>query len=213
MKDVQFCDVFYMDRMEAEPGDSFSPFLPRDALQRASSFLSTKRRADFLWTRLIVAALAKSRKLDVQLAENPPYSPVIHSDRPLFCSISHTATVVGAALCSRPVAVDLEVMRKDRPIQEISDRCFGKDFLSFFPEKNRLVEFYKAWGVRECAIKMNARFTSDAGKTTIVLSEKEPVRISHWVSQNTSFTLAFAGEATPSSRKLSLGQLKGLLGL
>ena len=120
-----FCDCIYLERINAKPDAGLLTYLLPDVIDRAESFLSPKRQSDFLWTRLLLVALAKVRGLAVQFRENPPYSPIVLSDSPLYSTISHTATFVGAALATSPVAIDLEVLRADRPLEAIT----GSDVL------------------------------------------------------------------------------------
>ncbi len=188
--------------------------LASDARERVKSFLSEKRRADFLWARLLLLELAKERSLtDVTFKENPPYSPEVTSDRVLYCSISHTKTFVGAALSTSPVAIDLEVLREDRPMEAISERCFGIDFLRNFKDCERTLAFYKAWGIHECAVKLKGKMLQ-RGKTLSIrrLEENEAVRITHYpVGENTLCTLASAGGFTTAPRTVTLSQIKEML--
>ena len=132
-----FCDCIYLERIDAKPDAGLLTYLLPDVIDRAERFLSPKRQSDFLWTRLLLVALAKVRGLAVQFRENPPYSPIVLSDSPLYSTISHTATFVGAALATAPVAIDLEVLRADRPLEAIAERCFGPVFLSYFHSPKR----------------------------------------------------------------------------
>ena len=89
-----FCDCIYLERIDAKPDAGLLAYLLPDVIERAESFLSPKRQSDFLWTRLLLVALGKVRGLEVQFRENPPYSPIVLSDSPLYSTISHTATLV-----------------------------------------------------------------------------------------------------------------------
>ena len=190
-----FCDCIYLERIDAKPDDDLLAFLLPDVIGRAEGFLSRKRQSDFLWTRLLLVALAKVRALNVQFRENPPYSPIVLSDIPLYSTISHTATFVGAALATSPVAIDLEVLRPERPLEAISERCFGKDFLSFYSPAERVTAFYKAWGVHECAVKLNGKLAVNRGDVRIQMPDNKGVQISHApIGRKTLFTQALVGD-------------------
>ena len=186
-----FCDCIYLERIDARPDVGLLASLLPDVIERSESFLSPRRRSDFLWTRLLLVALAKARGLHVQFRENPPYSPIVLSDAPLYSTISHTATFVGAALATKPVAIDLEVLRPERPLEAISERCFGRDFLSRFPPEEKVSAFYKAWGAHECAVKLNGKLIVDGSDVRIRMPDNRGVQIVHApIGKKTLFTQA-----------------------
>jgi len=185
------CDCIYLERIDAKPDADMLAFLLPDVIHRAESFLSSKRQADFLWTRLLLVALAKARGLHAQFRENPPYSPIVLSDAPLYSTISHTATFVGAALATKPVAIDLEVFDPKLPLEAISERCFGRDFLSRFPPEEKVSAFYKAWGAHECAVKLNGKLIVDGSDVRIRMPDNRGVQIVHApIGKKTLFTQA-----------------------
>lgn len=198
-----FCDCIYLERIDAKPDAGLLTYLLPDVINRAERFLSPKRQSDFLWTRLLLVALAKVRGLAVQFRENPPYSPIVLSDSPFYSTISHTATFVGAALATAPVAIDLEVLRADRPLEAIAERCFGPDFLSYFPPEEKVTAFYKAWGVHECAVKLNGKFVVDGSDVRIRMPNNRSARIVHApivhapIGKKTLFTQALAADFRP----------------
>lgn len=193
-----FCDCIYLERIDAKPDAGLLTYLLSDVINRAERFLSPKRQSDFLWTRLLLVALAKVRCLAVQFRENPPYSPIVLSDSPFYSTISHTATFVGAALATAPVAIDLEVLRANRPLEAIAERCFGPDFLSCFPPEEKVTTFYKAWGVHECAVKLNGKFVVDGSDVRIRMPNNRSARIVHApIGKKTLFTQALAADFRP----------------
>ncbi len=208
MPQTSFCDYFILKRPETKPDTALLRLLAQDALTRSSEFMSEKRRVDFLWTRLLLVALAKHRGLNVSFVENPPYSPNVSDS--LFCTITHTGTFVGAALSTAPVAVDLEIVREDRPIEAIADRCFGADFLGLFPQSERLLAFYKAWGTRECSIKLQAKLTRENRDFQILVKGHDPLRIEHEIL-NAKTVSTIASVLAPTVKEITLGQLQALL--
>ena len=193
-----FCDCIYLERIDAKPDAGLLTYLLPDVINRAERFLSPKRQSDFLWTRLLLVALGKVRGLAVQFRENPPYSPIVLSDSPLYSTISHTATFVGASLATAPVAIDLEVLRADRPLEAIAERCFGPFFLSYFPPEEKVTAFYKAWGVHECAVKLNGKFVVDGSDVRIRMPNNRGARIVHApIGKKTLFTQALAADFRP----------------
>ncbi len=208
MPQTSFCDYLILKRPETKPEKALLSLLAQDALTRSSEFMSEKRRVDFLWTRLLLVALARHRGLNASFVENPPYSPRVSDS--LFCTITHTGTYVGAALSTAPVAVDLEVVREDRPIAAISERCFGADFLGLFPESNRLLTFYKAWGTRECSIKLQAKLIRENRDFEILLEDNEALRIEHEIIDSKTVS-TIASVLCPTVKEITLNELQELL--
>ncbi len=96
------------------------------------------------------------------------------------------------------MAIDLEVLRADRPLEAIAERCFGSDFLSYFPPEEKVTAFYKAWGVHECAVKLNGKFSVDGSIVRIRMPDNRGVRIVHApIGKNTLFTQALAADFRP----------------
>ena len=214
MNNTPFCEILTLRRIDSVPEMRLTELLAFDARERVKSFLSEKRRADFLWARLLLLMMAKERSLtELTFKENPPYSPEVSSLRPLYCSISHTKTFVGAALSTSPVAIDLEVIREDRPMDAISERCFGIDFLGNFRDCDRTLAFYKAWGIHECAVKLKGKMLRTGKILSIRMPEEnEAVRITHCpVGEKTLCTLASAGGFTARPRTTTLAQIKETL--
>ncbi len=205
---LSFCDYLILKRPETRPEKTLLRFLGQDALDRSSEFMSEKRRVDFLWTRLLLVALAKGRGLNATFEENPPYSPRVSDS--LFCTITHTRTFVGAALSTAPVAVDLEVIRANRPIVAIAERCFGVNFLELFSESERLLAFYKAWGTRECSIKLQAKLLRENQRFEILLEGYESLGIEHEIFA-TDTVSTVASVLKPSVKEITVSQLQELL--
>lgn len=208
MPQTSFCDYFILKRPETKPEKALLNLLAQDALTRSNEFMSEKRRVDFLWTRLLLIALARHRGLNASFVENPPYSPRVSDS--LFCTITHTGTYVGAALSTEPVAVDLEVIREDRPIAAIAERCFGVDFLGLFPQSERLLAFYKAWGTRECSIKLQAKLARKNRNFEILLDGFEALRIEHEIIDSKTVS-TIASVLAPTVKEITLSELQNLL--
>ena len=98
------------------------------------------------------------------------------------------------------MAIDLEVLRADRPLEAIAERCFGPVFLSYFPPEEKVTAFYKAWGVHECAVKLNGKFVVDGSDVLIRMSNNRGVRIVHApIGKKTIFTQALATDFRPDN--------------
>ena len=205
MPQTSFCDYFILKRPERKPDKALLRLLAQDALTRSNEFMSEKRCVDFLWTRLLLVALAKFRGLNASFVENPPYSPKVSDS--LFCTITHTSTFVGAALSTSPVAVDLEVIRENRPIAAIAERCFGADFLGLFSQSEQLLAFYKAWGTRECSIKLQAKLVRESREFRVSLDGYEPLGIEHAVLYSKTVS-TIASVLTPTVKEMTLADLK-----
>ncbi len=158
-----FCRVFLIPRQDAPPSDAFKRRLSAEVLSRASTFTNTKRIADFLWGRLLLTQLLEEYAPQATLVEAPPGSPLIAgSSKPLYTTISHTQTYVGAALSTSPVAIDLEVMAAHRARQATYDRVFGDgawEASVLLLKVDPTLTFYQMWGLYECAVKLSGRVT------------------------------------------------------
>ncbi len=160
-----------------EHDDLFLKDLPEAVLARARSFLSAKRRREFLFNRLLLYKMAKT--LDLRVFEDPPRSPSLVSvdGAPFFASISHTSGAVALMIAESPCALDAEVMIPARATQHLTARVFGEDAVSTIAA-DPVLGFYTLWGLRECAVKMRARFVKpqkDQGPA-ILLSEQTSAR-------------------------------------
>lgn len=79
-----FCDCIYLERIDAKPDAGLLAYLLPDVIDRAESFLSPKRQSDFLWTRLLLIALAKVRGLAVQFRETRPTRRLFYPTAPFI---------------------------------------------------------------------------------------------------------------------------------
>lgn len=142
------------------PDASLLQSLPEEVLARARGFQSLKRQTEFLWGRLIFYAVFRALAPQAGLVERPPLTPQIlmpdGSER-IFASIAHTAgciAVMGAPFCC---ALDAELMKPGRVNAQLTDRVFGQG-ASRLIAQDPVSGFYRLWGLREAAVKMQARF-------------------------------------------------------
>ena len=153
---------------ELPPAHLVERWLTDTAKHRAASFASLKRRADYLWVRLMLRYLLKRFfEYGAVLKERPPFSPlVVGRDgdliTPLFSTISHTGTFVGVGVASCPIAIDLEVVSSDRPVENLYKRLYGEDQFELIKD-DPVNAFYRAWGMNECAVKLPGVFVTDKG--------------------------------------------------
>ena len=108
---------------ESLPGDRLLANVSAEALLRAASFLSPKRRLEFLWSRVLLAKLLENEP-QAAVVEIPPRSPRIEGADVSETSISHTKTWIGAIVSSVPVGIDMEVMQPSRVNEAIFTRLF-----------------------------------------------------------------------------------------
>ena len=153
---------------ELPPADLVESWLTDTAKHRAASFASLKRRADYLWVRLMLRYLLRRFfEYGAILKERPPFSPLIVGRdgdliTPLYATISHTGTFVGVGIASCPIAIDLEVISKDRPVEDLYKRLYGEDQFARVAD-DPVNAFYRAWGMNECAVKLPGVFVTDQG--------------------------------------------------
>mgnify|MGYP005980293013 FL=1 len=142
---------------ESLPGDRLLANVSAEALLRAASFLSPKRRLEFLWSRVMLAKLLENEP-QAAVVEIPPRSPRIEGADVSETSISHTKTWIGAVVSSVPVGIDMEVMQPSRVNEAIFTRLFDKRHWD--AAENRVADFYCFFGMYESAVKMNVPFCS-----------------------------------------------------
>ena len=153
---------------ELPSADLVESWLTDTAKHRAASFASLKRRADYLWVRLMLRYLLRRFfEYGAVLKERPPFSPLIVGRdgdliTPLYATISHTGTFVGVGIASCPIAIDLEVISKDRPVEDLYKRLYGEDQFARVAD-DPVTAFYRAWGMNECAVKLPGVFVTDDG--------------------------------------------------
>ncbi len=86
-------------RAESLPGDRLMRNISAEAALRATTFLSHKRRLEFLWARVLLAKLLETEPC-AAVVETPPRSPRIEGASFGQTSISHTKTWIGAGISS-----------------------------------------------------------------------------------------------------------------
>ncbi len=168
MKDAHGLVLTMPRNPDLPPADLVEAWLTDIAKQRAASFASLKRRADYLWVRLMLRYLLRRFfEYGAILKERPPFSPLIVGRdgdliTPLHSTISHTGTFVGVGVASCPIAIDLEVISKDRPVEGLYKRLYGEEQFARIAD-DPVNAFYRAWGMNECAVKLPGVFVTDDG--------------------------------------------------
>lgn len=192
---MQLPSVWLMPRPESAPVDN--KLLSSEVLDRAATFHSERRRSDFLWARHLLTFALQSIDPMARMHERPPLTPAIKSSSPLWASISHTDTWIGVALSHEPIALDLEVIKSSRVRQALFERVFGVELWKVALSKNPVEYFYRAWGVYECAVKLQATFARTDRSYRIDLPDG-PAHLEHFVlPQETMLTVAGGSVSAP----------------
>lgn len=179
--------------------DSNSELLLQKALtpeQRArwESFGSEKRREEYLWSRLLLRSLLQGLPIPRTAKERAPQPPLaIAEHQPdWFCSISHTSTWIAAAASPVPCALDVEWMRPNRDVPPLFTRVFGEAAWEATPAAERITTFYRWWGAKECAVKMDAQFALKDCEPVITCQGKTAALHSQLLEEDTMLVCAAA---------------------
>lgn len=146
-----------------EAEDALLRALPSDAQAYLARFTHALRRRQSLWGRAL--ALAAAHSLGAECREDLPYGPVLRlpDGRELAISVTHTGSCAGIGLPSTakaPLAVDLEGLPADtaRFLAAARRRLPAGALPSLeraAAESGSPAPWVAAWGIRECAVKMN----------------------------------------------------------
>ena len=166
--------LLLMPRCTDCPGSALMDTVTDEVRVRAAGFVSDKRRADFLWSRVLLGKYLRDFP-DSRLVEAPPRSPRIAGPAPADTCVSHTATWVGAAVCDDTVGIDLEVMNPARVSEPLFTRLFDKRHWE--ASENRVLDFYGFFGMYESAVKMNLPFASDCDLPYVGRSADKPCSV------------------------------------
>lgn len=193
------CRILLIERQSELPPENLLTPVNSEALVRAETFTNDKRRADFLWGRVLLTHLVSRLSSEAHLVENPPVTPTIAgTETPYFATISHTKTWVAAAVAACPVAVDVEVMVPERARQATFERVLGDGSWQQFVGSDPVSDFYKIWGLYECAVKMKGRLVTDAPYPRVDLDGSRCRQAFHVLSENTLLTCVTALSAETS---------------
>lgn len=187
------CRILLIERRSDLPSSELLKTVNAEALARAETFTNDKRRADFLWGRVLLTHLVSRLSSEAHLVENPPVTPTIAgADTDYFATISHTKTWVAAAVAASPVAVDVEVMAPERARQATFERVLGEGSWQQFVASDPVSDFYKIWGLYECAVKMKGRLVTDAPYPRVDIDGSRCREAFHVLSENTLLTCVTA---------------------
>lgn len=150
--------IALMPRVMSCPADALCGLISPQAVQRAETFLSEKRRSEFLWSRVLLSKLLDEEPQAV-LTEAPPRSPTILGSVFSHTCIAHTQTWIGAGVGTALFGFDLEVMNPARVNEALFTRLFAQRHWD--ESHNRVLDFYRFFGMYESAVKMNLPFASD----------------------------------------------------
>lgn len=165
---------------------------------RWESFGSEKRREEYLWSRLLLRSLLQRLPIPRTAKERAPQPPLAAApDQPeWFCSISHTSTWIAAAVSPVSCALDVEWMRPNRDVPPLFTRVFGDAAWEATPAAERITTFYRWWGAKECAVKMDAEFALKDCEPVITCQGKTAVWRSQLLAQDTMLVCAAAQSFT-----------------
>lgn len=181
-------------RRTTTPSTKLLQFVNSQALARANTFCSDKRRQEFLWSRVLLGKLLQDEP-QACLVETPPRSPRVEGCDCSVTTITHTKTWIGAGISSVGVGIDMEVMNPVRVSEQLFTRLFDRRHWDASHRKQ--YDFYCFFGMYEAAVKMNVPFYSccDApyvghaadhscpvqffsdGETLLTVVSKEPVTV------------------------------------
>lgn len=153
------------------------PRLHVEEQARYHGFAAEARRHAWLAGRaLLLAALEQATgDIDAGALRTAASGGVVYAAAPLYLNLSHSGTLLAAAVSSRPVGVDIERVRPRNVVTQ-ADRvfCAGEArALDALQDAARLERFFQLWTLKEAACKAaelsiwdglsNACFDLDAG--------------------------------------------------
>ncbi|MCF0253921.1 MAG: hypothetical protein HUK26_06285 [Duodenibacillus sp.] len=161
----------YAPGAAAEACDRLVARLSPGQRSRAAGMASARRRAQYAWGRLLLARLASELLPGSRAVERPPAAPALETAQggPAWCSISHTAGLVAAAVAPSPAAIDVERIDPARRLQELAARLGHPGYLGRFAAERRPQAFYALWGAHECAVKLGGELLGGDGGFAVAL--------------------------------------------
>lgn len=153
--DKPFSCLFLLARPKGMPGKKLLETLSADVIERGNGFLSKPRTLEYFWSRLILNYIIEKKGLLVSPQERAPLSPLLEGQGKFYTSISHTKTYIAVAVSSLPIAIDIEIVNPNRPIEAMWKRLFTQALWEKTPKDNRVLSFYQNWGLHECAVKLS----------------------------------------------------------
>jgi len=170
--------ILLMDAAASPPEDEVLPRLHPEEQARYRSFGHEQRRQTWLAGRaLLLAALAKvTGEVDASLLRTAESGGVRYADGALHLSLSHSRGLLGAALASVPVGLDVEWPQPRLAVSQ-AERVYSPEEaaeLAPLPPAEREDTFYAFWTLKEAACKAmglqlwqglrHARFDLAAGR-------------------------------------------------
>ncbi|BAV94254.1 siderophore biosynthesis regulatory protein [Ichthyobacterium seriolicida] len=116
-----------------------------DSLKLFKKFSSSKRKKEFLYTRMCLKSLGIN---DDQLLYTPQGKPFL-SNSSQFISISHSKQSIAIALSNREIGVDIEEVISNR-ILSLTDKFLTEREKEIFID---LRDIHIAWGAKESIYK------------------------------------------------------------
>lgn len=207
--------IALMPRIPSSPAHALCGLISPQAVQRAETFLSEKRRSEFLWSRVLLARLLEAEPSAV-MTESPPRAPSIAGCGFSCTGISHTKTWIGAGIGTVSFGFDLEVINPARVNEALFTRLFAKRHWD--ASQNQVLDFYRFFGMYESAVKMNLPFTSDCSEPFVGSDPQNPCAARFYRDGSTLLTVVsqkpaaveisvFEPNAMASELKLSAGSV------
>lgn len=175
-----------MPRCSILPGSALMTFVTPQACVRSKTFLSEKRKSEFLWSRVLLGKLLQDEP-QANIVEVPPRSPQIEGTELSETSVSHTHTWIGVGAGSQALGIDMEVMNPSRVSEAIFTRLFAKRHWD--ESEDRVLDFYAFFGMYEAAVKMNTPFVSDCSVPFIGSSAEQACDVRFFSDGETLLTV------------------------
>lgn len=204
--------ILFMDSSDVPQEQVLLAQLHPEEQARYHGFTADARRRSWLGGRaLALAALAhlSGKQVDPSALRTAESGGIRYADGSLHLSLSHSRDLIGVALSTAPVGLDLEWPRP-RTSVDLAGRVFSAQeaaWLDTLPAAERLDAFYTLWTLKEAACKAvglslwqglrYARFDPVAGDCTL----KQPFPTGEWAfihaRLETGWQLALALRSAP----------------
>ena len=150
-------DIMLMDAASAQPAELLLPRLHPEEQARYRGFGNDTRRESWRAGRALALAALSLRlgEVDAMALRTVESGGLRYADGGLHLNLSHSHGLVGVALATVPVGLDLE-WPKPRTSVEKAARVFAPEegsYLDSLPAAERQVAFYTLWTLKEAACK------------------------------------------------------------
>lgn len=184
-------------------------FLGQEEQARISSFTSARRRLQFLAGRLLVRQMLCD-KFGGGLSDWQMDAPEFGKPRLLQwpnieCSISHSGDNIACAISTKPVGIDLKVIRAKRDLPSLFENIsHPTEFPAFhaLPANRQMHRFLRDWTLKEAWLKCEG-LGLDLGLMRNLRAEAADSAANSWLAESAHAPLVLA---LVSSTNDSLGE-------